>query len=274
MAETVVLAADDGGSGDGLPVVFLHSLAGNTGQWEAQLTHLRRSRRAVALDWRGHGRSGAQESGDWSMEALAGDVAAAVDRLGLPRFVLVGHSAGGMVALFYAARHPERVAGLLLLDAAGDMRRIPAEMIDPFLAALQGDEYPKTIEGYWRTIAGPNAAVAERLMADLRATPRDTVTGIFAALRETDVDAALAAYRGPRLAVVTPANNGPFSLHNVDRSLPHRIVTGTAHWIQLEKPDEVNRMIDEFAAQVEQGGGMNRVVAADRAAREDDHLLR
>jgi len=253
--ETVELAADEGGSGEGVPVVFLHSLAGNTGQWEAQLAHLRRSRRAVALDWRGHGRSGAPEPAEWRMEALAEDVAAAVDKLGLRRFVLVGHSAGGLVAAFYAARHPERVAGLLLLDPAGDTRRIPAEMIDPFIAALQGDAYTQTIEGYWRNIAGQNAAVRERVMADLRATPPATVAGIFAALRETEVEPALAAYRGPRLAIVTPANNGPFSLHNVDRSLPHRIVTGTAHWIQLEQPDEANRLIDEFVAQVEEGGG-------------------
>lgn len=253
MAETVQLAVDDGGSGDGLPVVLLHSLAGNAGQWDAQLAHLRRSRRAVAIEWRGHGRSGAPELPDWRMEALAEDVAEAVDRLGLRRFVLVGHSAGGLVGLFYAARHPERVAGLLLLDPAGDTRRLPAEMIEPFIAALQGDAYERTIEGYWRTIAGPNAAVRDRLLADLRATPRATVAGIFAALRETDVETALQGYRGPRLAIVTPANNGPFSLHNVDRTLPHRIVTGTAHWIQLEKPDEVNRAIDAFVAEAGDG---------------------
>ncbi|HET7230523.1 MAG TPA: alpha/beta fold hydrolase [Longimicrobium sp.] len=252
MAETVELAADDGGSGEELPVVFLHSLAGNTGQWAAQLAHLRRSRRAVALDWRGHGRSGAPEAAEWRMEALAEDVAAAVHRLGLQRFVLVGHSAGALVGLFLAGRHPERVAGLLLLDPAGDTRRLPAEMIDPFVAALRGDAYTQTIEGYWRAIAGTNAAVRDRLLADLRATPQSTVAGIFAALRETDVETALRAYGGPRLAIVTPANNGPFSLHNVDRSLPHRVVTGTAHWIQLEKPDEVNRMIDDFIARVEE----------------------
>jgi pimeloyl-ACP methyl ester carboxylesterase len=47
------LAVDDGGEG-GLPVVLVHSLAGNAGHWEAQLAHLRRTRRALALDLRGH----------------------------------------------------------------------------------------------------------------------------------------------------------------------------------------------------------------------------
>ena len=47
--------------------------------------------------------------------------------LGLERFVLVGHSLGGVVCVAYLGQHPERVAGLFLLDPAGDGRQIPAE---------------------------------------------------------------------------------------------------------------------------------------------------
>jgi pimeloyl-ACP methyl ester carboxylesterase len=36
------------------------------------------------------------------------------------------------------------------------------------------------------------------------------------------------------------------SLHRLGKGRPHRIVTGTGHWIQLDKPDELNRMLDEF----------------------------
>src|SRR5262245_43073040 len=62
---------DDGSPGE-LPVVFLHSLAGNGGQWALQLDHLRRHRRAVALDLRGHGDSDPAEDGDYSIKGLAG----------------------------------------------------------------------------------------------------------------------------------------------------------------------------------------------------------
>src|SRR3954468_20259122 len=55
---------------DALPVLFLHSLAGNGGQWALQLDHLRRHRRAVALDFRGHGESDPAEDGDYSIPGL------------------------------------------------------------------------------------------------------------------------------------------------------------------------------------------------------------
>lgn len=251
MEETVELYADDGGAGDGVPVVLLHSLAGDVRQWDAQLAYLRATRRAVALDWRGHGRSpAAPDGGGWGVEEMAEDVVAAADRLGLERFVLVGHSAGGSVAIAVAGAHPERVAGLVLLDAAGDSRNFPREMIDPFLDALDSDAYTSTIEGYWGTIAGSNPAVRERLMADLRRTPRATVAGVFRSTMAFDPGAALRRYSGPRLSVVTPRNTGPHSLLSLEPSMPHVTVTGTGHWIQLERPDEFNRILDDFLRRV------------------------
>jgi pimeloyl-ACP methyl ester carboxylesterase len=57
---------------------------------------------------------------------------------------------------------------------------------------------------------------------------------------------ALAGYRGPLLSVVTPNNDQPLSLHRVGKGFPHRVVTGTGHWIQLDKPEVVDRILDEF----------------------------
>ena len=142
------------------------------------------------------------------------------------------------------------MAGLLLLDAAGDSRLFPRETIDPFLAALDSDAYTPTIEGYWGTIAGPNPAVRERLLADLRRTPRATVAGVFRSTMELDPGAALRRYSGPRLSVVTPRNTGPYSLLSLDPSMPHVTATGTGHWIQLDRPDEFNRILDDFLRQL------------------------
>jgi pimeloyl-ACP methyl ester carboxylesterase len=245
------LFVDDGGRG--APVLFVHSLAGTSAHWSAQLEVLRSSRRAVAFDLRGHGRSDPPADGAYAITSVARDVEAVADALGFERFALVGHSMGGGVALAYAGAHPARVDRLLLLDAIGDGTQIPAAQMQPFIEQLESPAYQEAIEGYWNTIIGPNAAVRDRLLRDLRATPRQTVVEGFKAAAGFDPKPALAAYRGHALAVVTPANDFPFSLHRLPGGPPHRVVEGTGHWIQLDKPDEITRVVEGLLAGEREG---------------------
>ena len=241
---TAVLAVDDAGSG-GLPVVFVHSLAGNSTHWSRQLEHLRRTRRTVALDVRGHGRSEQPRNGDYTIAGMAGDVAAVVDTLGLDQFVLVGHSMGGGVALAYAGAHPDRVAGLVLLDPIGDGKQIPPAEAKAYLAGFETN-YNSTSRGYWTTVAGPDSVIRKRLLADLEATPQEAVVQVLRDLMQFNPDPALARYHGPKLSIVTPHNDMPSSLHRLGKGFPHRMVEGTGHWIQLDKPDEFIGLLDEF----------------------------
>jgi pimeloyl-ACP methyl ester carboxylesterase len=172
-----------------------------------------------------------------------------VDTLKLDRFVLVGHSLGGGVALTYAGANPQRVAGLLLVDPIGDGKQIPASEAKSLLDGLSS-RYDSTIQTYWTSIAGPDGAVRERLLEDLRATPRQTVVAVFQEVLRFDPDSALARYRGPKLSIVTPYNDGPFSLHRLGNEFPHRIVEGTGHWIQLDRPGVFNALLDEFVSSV------------------------
>ncbi len=240
------LAVDDGGSGPA--VVFLHSLAGNASQWAAQLEHVRRTRRAIAMDLRGHGGSEAPSDGQYRMEDQVADVDAVVDALGVERFAVVGHSFGAGVALEYAAARPARITHLVVADPIGDGTQTPVAEVQPFLEALDSAAYRETIEGYWSSIAGSDGAVLERLLADLRATPRDTVVRGLHAVMAYDPKPALARLRRPALAVITPANDFPYSMHKVGSGLPHRVIEGTGHWLQIERPAEFNRVLDQFLA--------------------------
>jgi pimeloyl-ACP methyl ester carboxylesterase len=242
-----MLGVDDGGTGSA--VVFLHSLAGNSGQWAAQLQHVRTRRRAVALDLRGHGRSEPPSDGAYRIEAHVPDVDAVVEALALGRFALVGHSFGAGIALEYAAARPDRVTHLVLADPIGDGTQTPDAEIRPFLEALDSPAYGKTIEGYWSSIAGSDGAVLERLLADLRATPRDTVIRGLHAVMAYDPKPALSRIRAATLAIVTPANDFPYSMHRLGTGLPHRVIEGTGHWLQIERPVEFNRILDQFLGQ-------------------------
>jgi len=237
---------DDGGDGS-LPVVFVHSLAGNTQQWSAQLSHIRTTRRAIALDLRGHGQSSSPENDDYSIDSMAQDVQTVVDQLGIERFILVGHSMGGSVAGAYAGVYPERVAGLLLVDPSGDSTQMPVEEVQQYLGALESEAYANVVEGYWSQILAGSADTTEtKVMQDLRDTSKATVVGVFKELFKYNPVPALERYDGPKLSVITSVNETPFSVHNLVSDLPHKKITGTGHWLQLDKPEEFNRIMDVF----------------------------
>ena len=245
----IPLFADDGGTGEPA-ILFIHGLGGNTSQWKAQLEHLRRKRRALAVDLRGHGRTPLPGDGVFTIEAMADDLKALADRLHLRCFVLAGHSAGASVAIALAGRDPEGLAGLLLVDPAGDDRQVPRSEVESFMAALEAD-YRSAIEDYWLELLNrSDRAVREKVIADLRATSREAVIGIFRGILTYDPVTPLRRYPGLVLSVITPLNNAPFSLHRLIPDLPRTMITGTGHWPQMDRPEEINGIIDAFLDRV------------------------
>lgn len=245
-----VLHVDDGGSG-GLPVLFLHGLGGTAGQWRPLLAHLRPERRALALDLRGHGRSSPADDGEYGIGEFADDLAAAADDLGLSRFVLAAHSLGASVAAEYASREKERVAGLFLVDPNGDQTEIPRRELEDFLASLRSDPREEMRWYFKQVLVGAAPETADRVLADLEATP----DGVLVASLESSFGyspvAALESYPGPVLSVVSDMNTLPYSLHNLLDDLPVRLISGTSHWLMLDRPDELATHLDDFLARVE-----------------------
>jgi pimeloyl-ACP methyl ester carboxylesterase len=249
------------GSG-GIPVLFVHSLAGNAEHWLRQLEHLHRERRAVALDLRGHGHSDPPLDGDYSIESMAEDIDFVVNALGLQRIVLVGHSMGGSISIAYAALHPEKVAGLLLADPSGDARKVPKEQMIPFLAALQSVSYARVIEDYWQgMLASSKPEVRERVLRDLHNTRQEAVVGVFRSSLQFDPITMLQRFKGPKLSVITKLNDTPLGLHNLTPDLPYLKISGTGHWLQLDRPDEFNRIMDEFLMSVKPSGSNPKEIA-------------
>ncbi len=244
---------DDGGAGS-VPVVFVHSLAGNTQQWSAQLSHVRTTRRAVAFDLRGHGQSLPPANGDYAIDSMAQDIQIVIDQLGIQRFILVGHSMGGSVAVAYASAYPQQVVGLLLVDPSGDSTQMPVEEVQQYLGALESEAYSSVVEGYWSQILTGSAETTEaKVMQDLRDTSKATVVGVFKELFKYNPVPALERYAGPKLSVITSLNETPFSLHKLVSDLPHKMITGTGHWLQLDKPEEFNRTMDDFLTSIGNG---------------------
>ncbi len=243
------LRVSDGGGG-GVPVVFVHSLAGNRSQWSDQLSHVRRTRRAVAFDLRGHGESDSPAGADYSLEGAAGDIQAVVDGLGLEEFVLVGHSFGGGAVAVYAGMHPQKVRALLFVDPIGDQRSIRMQ-IDMLVQFLESPSFHATAGAYYEGIL-TNAApsVRESVLSALGQTSQEAIVGAFKSIAAFDPIAKLEPFSGPMLTVISDLNNFPTSLHNVIPNLPSQLISGTSHWLHMDKPDEFNSELDRFLASV------------------------
>ena len=107
-----------------LPVlVFLHGGPGYNSYSFAVLEgpRLERALRVVYLDQRGSGRSERPPSNDYAMATLVEDVEGVRRSLGVERIAVMGHSFGGVLALEYAARYPERVSHLILVSSPADV---------------------------------------------------------------------------------------------------------------------------------------------------------
>lgn len=115
-------------AGNGPPLVCVHGFADTSALWEPQMAALGGRYRFVAPDLRGHGQTSAPEDPrDYVIAHVLDDLLALSNHLGLKTIVLAGHSLGGYICLEFYRRHPERVAGLILL-AAGIGYRNPAMM--------------------------------------------------------------------------------------------------------------------------------------------------
>ena len=239
------LHVDDGGSGSGVPVLFIHSYAGSAAHWRAQLAHLRPHRRAAAMDLRGHGQSDAPGDLDYSVPALARDIAAVIDALNLSRLVLVGHSMGGAAAAAYVGEQPGRVAGLVLAGAPGKSEPAQAQQV---MSGLRAD-YEKVTAGYWHSLfEGAQPAVRDTLEGDMRRIQREPSLAMIEAIFAFDPLPALRAYPGPKLIIDTPHGDGDTALYKQLPEVTRKVVTGTSHWAHMDKPQEFNRLLDDFLA--------------------------
>lgn len=245
------LFVDDGGTSrpNQVPVVLLHSSGGDTTHFTAQLAHLRASRRALAVDLPGHGQSPPAES--YEVQEVADVVLRTLSARGVDHFVVVGHSWGGAVALAIAASAPRRVDGLFLLDPASDASRMPKAEADGLMESLR-QSYDAVLDGYWASMLDQaRPEVRERLMREIKAEPRANVVGTLASLLTFDPLPALKAYRGARRTLITRFNDRPDGYHRLVADLPVTRLDGTGHWLQLDKPDEVNAALDDFLTSVD-----------------------
>jgi pimeloyl-ACP methyl ester carboxylesterase len=122
--------------GQGQPLVLIHGLGGSICNFRYNIPVLSEHLRVVALDLKGFGYSERPAAGDYSLTAQARLVGELMDRLGIPRAAVLGHSMGGAIALRLAATRPEKVDRLILVGSAPPGRMVPRFAASPPLPSL------------------------------------------------------------------------------------------------------------------------------------------
>jgi len=243
------LRVSDGGQG-GVPVVFVHGLGSEWKVWREQLDHFRKTRRAVAYDQRAHGESDAPKNGDYRIESMAEDLHAVVKSLGIDRFFLVGHSMAGTVVSAYQGKHPETLAGVVYVDAVGDMSGLPRDAVEKVEKREAAPDYDtnEMVQDYERMV-GPKARPATReavLESASRFSPR-----AFAAIRRSmvryDPKEDVERYRGPKLAVEVEGNDFPGMASKLP-DVKKRTIPNVSHWLMLDDPASLDKALDAFFA--------------------------
>ena len=137
----VTLEYVERGRASGVPMIFLHGVTDSGRAFEPVLDRLPDTIHAWSITQRGHGGSSKPDEGDTYAD-MAEDVREFMDVFALPSAVIVGHSMGSMAAQRFAASHPDRVAGLVLIGASTpDRSGALASVTAPTLLA-SGDEDP------------------------------------------------------------------------------------------------------------------------------------
>lgn len=234
------------------PLVFIHGAGGSATVWLDVFRHFERTRLVVAPDLPAHGQSDPfHVVPDAARISHHGEVVGAVcARLGVKKAILVGHSMGGLVALSAAAAYPDKVAGVVLLAAALEMKPAPA-LLDAIeqnpsrqaeiLAELGwSPATPRdTVLRWMRTTTSADPAVTS---ADLRAV------SAFAPPRGTDVHAPIACLGGED-DLLCP----PMLVRNTAATFArgeHQLFPDAGHFLHLEHPAATITAIERFAANV------------------------
>jgi 3-oxoadipate enol-lactonase len=113
VSEAALHFVDSGGAGD--TVLLAHALGMDLHMWDDLAGRLAPDHRVVRFDARGHGKSPVPR-GPWSLEEMAGDALALLDKLGITRAHWVGLSMGAMVGMAFALDHADRLGRLVLAN--------------------------------------------------------------------------------------------------------------------------------------------------------------
>ncbi|ADO69261.1 alpha/beta fold hydrolase [Stigmatella aurantiaca] len=252
---------DTGGPGE--PIVFSHGLLWNSNLYAQQIAALKDRYRCIAYDHRGQGRSLAPPGKGIELRTVYEDAVALIQALGLAPCHFVGLSMGGFVGLRVAARHPELLRSLILMDTSADAESLwNLSRYRLLTAATHWLGLRPVVDRIMSIYFGPDflkdpsrAAEREGLRRQLASNPRAVWRAMQGVITRRSVIDELEHIHTPTLILVgeddvvtTPARAEQLHARIFGSRLvrlPH-----VGHMSNLEQPEQVNAALHRFLADI------------------------
>jgi len=235
------------------PVLLVHGFGGNLHHFDPQAPALQATHRVVAIDRSGHGQSGTP-AGDLTIDLYAEELAGLCEDLGLDRVILVQHSFD-KVSIELAARYPELVAGLVLIDTPTIPNPEFEASGEALAAGLDTDGWEaatRTFADRWVFAPGTPEADRQAVMGMVAAVGQRVLSSSWHGYLAHDARPALRALTCPVLYV---AGAFPCDLDALAREVPQVEIAelrGRGHMLTFSAPAEVTDLIAGFAARLAQ----------------------
>jgi pimeloyl-ACP methyl ester carboxylesterase len=240
-----------GASGRGrTAVVLVHGWSCNSSFWRLQRPALEKQFRVLAIDLPGHGRSDKPEI-EYTPVVFSSAVRRMLDAEKVSAAVLVGHSMGAMVIRQVLADDPRRVLALVTVDGAmlsgPGIQRWAAQ----FASALRGPEHDEAATRFIeRLLPAAPAELRDDIRRKMLSTPAHVAASAVEKTLGSNIWVTMAPAAVPVLAIHAPGARKP-ELERVFPNLEYHELENVSHFLMLEKPDEINRLILDFVRRLE-----------------------
>ncbi len=225
------------------PMLLTHGFGASQAMWAPNVEALGADRRILTWDLPGHGAS--VFTGELTHDRCVEDMLGLLDILGVSRAVVGGMSLGGFLSLLFCARHPERVAALILVDTGPGFRDDTArEAWNLWVGELADDLEAR---GLPALSGGPESAVAQHVAgaAELARAARAILTQ-----RDGEVLQSLGRIAVPALIVVGAEDDRFLAAADaMARRIPGAekvLIEGAGHAANMDRPAEFNHAVLEF----------------------------
>jgi 3-oxoadipate enol-lactonase len=243
---------------DDAPVLILSGSLGSTlDMWDPQVSALARHFRVVRYDLRGHGRSLVPPA-PYEIADMGADLVALLDRIRVARAHLVGLSLGGMVSLWTAAHHPERVDRLIVCCASAHLGPAAAWAERAATVRARGTAtVADAVVARWFTseFRARFPELVQRMRDMIAATSAEGYAACCGAIERMDLRADLGSIRAPTLAIAGAADPVIPLDHLVGIARDVRegrvvVVDDAAHLVNVQQPERTTNLIIDHLSRV------------------------